>query len=314
MSDLIKIENVKKYYLAYKIGILDRLAGRKPVYVRAVDDVSLEIREGEVMGLIGESGSGKTTLGKLLVTLEPVDSGKFYFMGKEVNNSTINFVRDNVAMVFQNPYSSLNPRLSVREIISEPLGHIDDKRVAETMELVGLNYKEHARKRPRELSGGQVQRVAIARAIVKNAKFIVLDEPTSALDASLQAQVLNLLLDIKSKLGLTYLFITHNMAVAYYVADRIAIMYAGKIVEYGEKEKVFRKPAHPYTQSLMSSIPKMSEKDLKPPSGEVPSLINPPPGCRFNPRCPFAMDICSKKEPPLIDYEGRKVACWLYNK
>ncbi len=314
MSDLVKIENIKKYYLAYKIGILDRLAGRKPVYVRAVDDVSLEIREGEVMGLIGESGSGKTTLGKLLVTLETPDSGKFYFMGKEVNNSTLNFVRNNVAMVFQNPYSSLNPRLSVREIISEPLGHVDDKKVAEAMELVGLNYREHARKRPRELSGGQVQRVAVARAIVKNAKFIVLDEPTSALDASLQAQVLNLLLDLKSKLGLTYLFITHNMAVAYYVADRVAIMYAGKIVEYGEKESVFRKPAHPYTQSLMASIPKMSEKDLKPPSGEVPSLINPPPGCRFNPRCPFAMDICSKKEPPLIDYEGRKVACWLYNK
>ena len=314
MSDLVKIENIKKYYLAYKIGILDRLAGRKPVYVRAVDDVSLEIREGEVMGLIGESGSGKTTLGKLLVTLETPDSGKFYFMGKEVNNSTLNFVRNNVAMVFQNPYSSLNPRLSVREIISEPLGHVDDKKVAEAMELVGLNYREHARKRPRELSGGQVQRVAVARAIVKNAKFIVLDEPTSALDASLQAQVLNLLLDLKSKLGLTYLFITHNMAVAYYVADRVAIMYAGKIVEYGEKESVFRKPAHPYTQSLMTSIPKMSEKDLKPPSGEVPSLINPPPGCRFNPRCPFAMDICSKKEPPLIDYEGRKVACWLYNK
>lgn len=314
MSDLIKIENIKKYYLAYKIGILDRLAGRKPVYVRAVDDVSLEIREGEVMGLIGESGSGKTTLGKLLVTLETPDSGKFYFMGKEVNNSTLNFVRNNVAMVFQNPYSSLNPRLSVREIISEPLGRVDDKKVAEAMELVGLNYREHAHKRPRELSGGQVQRVAVARAIVKNAKFIVLDEPTSALDASLQAQILNLLLDLKSKLGLTYLFITHNMAVAYYVADRVAIMYAGKVIEYGEKENVFRKPAHPYTQSLMTSIPKMSEKDLKPPSGEVPSLINPPPGCRFNPRCPFAMDICSKKEPPLIDYEGRKVACWLYNK
>ncbi|MGC8596444.1 MAG: ABC transporter ATP-binding protein [Thermocladium sp.] len=298
------------------LKIRDLNVGYKTIFgkLNVLSDISLDIDRNEIVGIVGESGSGKTTLGKLLVTLETPDSGKFYFMGKEVNNSTLNFVRNNVAMVFQNPYSSLNPRLSVREIISEPLGHINDKKVAEAMELVGLNYREHARKRPRELSGGQVQRVAVARAIVKNAKFIVLDEPTSALDASLQAQVLNLLLDLKSKLGLTYLFITHNMAVAYYVADRVAIMYAGKIVEYGEKESVFRKPAHPYTQSLMTSIPKMSEKDLKPPSGEVPSLINPPPGCRFNPRCPFAMDICSKKEPPLIDYEGRKVACWLYNK
>jgi peptide/nickel transport system ATP-binding protein len=312
MAPIIKTENLRKYYLAYKIGLLDRLFGKRPAWVRAVDNVSIEIEEGETLGLIGESGSGKTTLGKLLVTLEKPDGGKYYFMGEEVTEDKIPWVRQQVAMVFQNPYSSLNPRMSVKDIISEPLGHFDEGRVREAMEMVGLNYREHGNKRPRELSGGQVQRVAIARAIVKRPRFIVLDEPTSALDASLQAQVLNLLMDLKEELKLTYLFITHNLAVAYYIADRVAIMYAGKVVEYGDVDEVFKKPMHPYTQSLMKSIPTIGRKTLEPPTGEVPSLINPPPGCRFNPRCPYAMDICREREPEMLSVDKRKVACWLY--
>nr|WP_202905270.1 ABC transporter ATP-binding protein [Vulcanisaeta thermophila] len=315
MAPIIKVENLRKYYLAYKIGLLDRLFGKKPAWVRAVDDVSLEIEEGETLGLVGESGSGKTTLGKLLVTLERPDAGKYYFMGREVNEETIPWVRQQVAMVFQNPYSSLNPRLTVKEIISEPLGHFDEDKVREAMEMVGLNYREHGDKRPRELSGGQVQRVAIARAIVKRPRFVVLDEPTSALDASLQAQVLNMLMELKEELKMTYLYITHNIATAYYVSNRVAVMYAGKIVEYGDVDEVFKKPMHPYTQSLMSSVPKIGIKEIEPPTGEVPSLVNPPPGCRFHPRCPFAMDICRREEPPVVEARpGIYVKCWLYVK
>ncbi|MGC8608225.1 MAG: oligopeptide/dipeptide ABC transporter ATP-binding protein, partial [Vulcanisaeta sp.] len=212
-----------------------------------------------------------------LVTLEKPDGGEYYFMGERVTEDKIPWVRQQVAMVFQNPYSSLNPRLTVKEVISEPLGHFDEDKVREAMEMVGLNYKEHSNKRPRELSGGQIQRVAIARAIVKKPRFIVLDEPTSALDASLQAQVLNLLMDLKEQLGLTYLFITHNIAIAYYISDRVAIMYAGKIVEAGNVDEVFKKPMHPYTQLLMKSVPTIGRKELEPPTGEVPSLVNPPP-------------------------------------
>lgn len=315
MSDevIYKVEHLKKYYLAYKRGLLDALFRRPILYVRAVDDVSFETKKGEVLGVVGESGSGKSTLGRLLVTLEKPTEGKIWFLGQEVNKKNEEFLRKHVQMVFQNPYTSLNPRMRVKEIVGEPLGKFDEKAVKEALETVGLDYDYVKDKYPRELSGGQVQRVAIARAIVKKPIFIVLDEPTSALDASVQSQVLNLLVDLQKQFSLTYMFITHNIAVAKYISDRIIVLYAGKIVEEGKTEDVLEKPMHPYTQALEQSVPNLQSKYLKPPEGDVPSLINPPSGCRYHPRCPYAMDICKRKEPPLIPVDGeRKVACWLF--
>ncbi|WP_432517956.1 ABC transporter ATP-binding protein [Saccharolobus islandicus] len=314
MSDnvLYKAVNINKYYLAKKRGILESLAREPPIYVRALDNVSVEIRRGEVLGVVGESGSGKTTLGKVLATLEKPTSGNLFFMGMEVNGHNVNHVRKHIHMVFQNPMSSINPRMKVKDIVKEAMKEKREERIKKVLEEVGLDYNYVKDKYPRELSGGQTQRVAIARALAKEPDFLILDEPTSALDASVQAQILNLLVDLQKERKLTYLFITHNIAVARYISDRVIIMYAGKIVEEGNTKEVISEPMHPYTQSLLSSVPELGKKELKPPSGEVPSLINPPSGCRFNPRCPFAMPICKEKEPPLVEINGRKVACWLY--
>ncbi len=310
---IYKVEHLKKYYLAYKRGILDAIFRRPILYVKAVDDVNLEIYKGETLGVVGESGSGKSTLGKLLVGLERPTDGKIWFMGQEINKRNEEFLRSHVQMVFQNPYTSLNPRMRVKEIVSEPLGKFDEKAVKEALETVGLDYNYVKDKYPRELSGGQVQRVAIARAIIKRPTFIVLDEPTSALDVSIQAQVLNLLVDLQKEYSLTYMFITHNIGVAKYIADRVIILYAGKIVEEGKTDDVLENPMHPYTQGLKQSVPSLQTRYLKPPEGDVPSLINPPSGCRYHPRCPYAMEICKQKEPPLVPVDGdRKVACWLF--
>lgn len=311
-SILYKAINLKKYYLAVKRGLLDVLTRRSPIYVKALDDVSVEIKKGNVLGVVGESGSGKTTLGKILATLEKPTNGKLIYNGVEVNEKNINEVRKHIHMVFQNPATSVNPRMRVRDIVKEPMKVKDENKIKDLLEAVGLEYNYVKDKYPRELSGGQLQRVAIARALAKEPEFIVLDEPTSALDVSVQSQILNLLVDLQKEKGLTYLFITHNIAVTRFIADKIIIMYAGKIVEEGETDEVIREPMHPYTQSLLSSVPEIGKKELKPPSGEVPSLIDPPRGCRFHPRCPFMMEICKSNEPPLIDVNGRKVACWLY--
>ncbi|BDB99412.1 ABC transporter ATP-binding protein [Saccharolobus caldissimus] len=304
-------KSIRKYYASSKIGLLDRLTGKKPLFVKALDDVSITINEGEVLGVLGESGCGKTTLAKILATLEKPTYGELYFMGKNALKNE-EFVRKHVSIVFQNPLLSLNPRLTVEELIYEV--NKNKEEVKKLLDLVGLNYDYVKDKYPNELSGGQAQRVAIARALAKNPSLLILDEPTSALDASVQAQILNLLIDLQKELKITYLFITHNISVAKYISDRLMVLYAGKVVEEGSANDIFEKPLHPYTQGLISSVPKFGVKDLRPPSGEAPSLINPPPGCRFHPRCPFAMQICKVKEPPLLEVEGRKVACWLYTR
>ncbi|ADY02385.1 oligopeptide/dipeptide ABC transporter, ATPase subunit [Vulcanisaeta moutnovskia 768-28] len=321
---IIRTEHLTKVFLAKNYGIINKILMEKPLFVRAVDDVNIEIMKGKTTALVGESGSGKTTLGRLLVTLEYPTSGKIYFHDIDITNvrgRNLQNVRARLQMVFQDPYSSLNPVMRIKDIVGEPLrnrgvkGKELDETVAKIMHEVGLDYSSLATRRPSELSGGQRQRVAIARALITNPEFVVLDEPTSALDASTQAQVLNLLLDLQQRHNLTYLLITHNIAVARYMSDISMIMYMGKIMEIGETGIILKEPLHPYTQALIESVPDIAKPDLKPPTGEVGSLVNPPKGCRFYPRCPFRMDICKEKEPPMIKTEkGIRVSCWLYVK
>jgi len=285
--------------------------------VKAVDDVNIKIQEGEVLALVGESGCGKTTLARLIATLETPTAGDILYSGKKLTKKNLNEIRKEIQMVFQNPFESLDPRATVKAIVTEPLQKLGWRKsqknegVEKVLNLVGLEYN-FAERRPGDLSGGQRQRVAVARAIISTPKIVMLDEPTSALDASVQSQVLNLLLDLRNEFKLTYLFITHNIAVARFISDRMLIMYAGEIVESGPTKQVMSAPKHPYTQALLKSVPSLDTKEVAPPTGEVPSLVNLPPGCRYNPRCPFAMDICRKEDPKPRKVEDEDVACWLY--
>jgi oligopeptide transport system ATP-binding protein len=316
---LMEVKGLKKYF-PVKGGVFQRVKG----FVRAVDDVDLEIKRREVFGLVGESGCGKTTLGRACLRLTEPTSGEIIF--EDVNISNLNLsdmqkMRLNVQMVFQDPFSSLDPRKMVKDIVGEGLvihglakGSELKERVLQNLERVGLK-KEHLYRYAHEFSGGQRQRIGVARALVLNPKFIVLDEPTSALDVSVQAKILNLLLKLQKELGLTYMFISHNLSVIEYMSDRIAVMYVGKIVETGTKLELFENPLHPYTRALFSAIP-IPDPDLKREKiilkGDVPSPLNPPPGCRFHPRCPYAEEFCERKEPELIDVKaGHKVACHL---
>ncbi|MDP7974838.1 MAG: ATP-binding cassette domain-containing protein [TACK group archaeon] len=317
MVELVRTESLRRYFAAEKLGLLEKLAGRKQRYIKAVDDVNVVLNKNETTALVGESGSGKTTLGRMLATLDMPTSGKIFYGGVELNEDALEFVRHKVQIVFQNPYESLDPRMSIRQIIEEALTRYggDDRtgRVKEVLEAVGLNYSDIHYRKARDLSGGQRQRVAVARAMAASPEFIVLDEPTSALDASVQSQVLNLLVQLKKQYGYTYLFITHNMMVARYISDRIYIMYAGKVVEAGLSEEVFTDPFHPYTKLLMESVPSLEPTaKLEAMKGEAPSLLNPPPGCRFSPRCPYAFDRCFKEEPRLHLVGQRLVACHLF--
>ncbi|WP_449461857.1 ATP-binding cassette domain-containing protein [Tardisphaera miroshnichenkoae] len=316
---MVRAVDLTKYFPAEKVGILERLTGKKQRYVRAVDHVDIFLRKGLTTALVGESGSGKTTIGRMLATLETPTSGAIYYGDLALSKQTLPQIRKKVQIVFQNPYESLDPRMSIREIVEEPLVKVKsqekEKRVREVLSAVGLNYDDIYYRKARDLSGGQRQRVAVARAMAASPEFIVLDEPTSALDASVQSQVLNLLVDLREEFGYTYLFITHNMMVARYISDYMYVMYAGKIVETGKTEEVFENPLHPYTKLLLKSVPHLEPgAKLEPMNGEAPSLLNPPSGCRFNPRCPFAMDKCRVQEPPLVDVQGHKVACHLYDK
>lgn len=320
MSEVVfQTRNLKKYFPAIKKGMLDTILRAKIPVIKAVDGVDVSIDMGEILALVGESGSGKSTLGRMLISLESPTDGEIQFMGQPVKGKeSLRRLRRNVQMVFQNPADSLDPRMPVKSIVTEPLSikHLKreekDEKFSSALSLVGLDADTFAYRRPRDLSGGQKQRVALARAIISDPKFVVLDEPTSALDASVQGQVLNLLAQLHDKLSLTYLLITHNIAVARYISDRIAVMYAGRITEIGPTETILREPKHPYTQALLKAVPTLENREIAPPEGEVPSLIDLPTGCRYHPRCPFAKEKCKVSEPPFFASGAIEVACWLY--
>ncbi len=315
---ILDVANLKKYF---------RVRGSLFKKVKAVDGVTFSVYRGETLGVVGESGSGKSTLGRLITKIIEPTGGRIIFNGIDITRlrgrKALEF-RRNVQMVFQDPHTSLNPRMTIASILLEPLEihgvRVDNPEefLSEQLATVGLEPSIMYRY-PHELSGGQKQRVSILRAIVLRPQLVVLDEPTSALDVSVQAQILELLKDLQKINNLTYIFISHDIAVVRYMSNRIAVMYLGKMVEIGDSEAIVKKPMHPYTQLLIDAIPIPDPKIAKTRKrsklqGEPPSPINPPPGCRFHPRCPFAMDICSKKEPPTIDMGSHIVTCWLYEK
>ena len=312
---------LKKYFPAAR-GLA---VGRPRGWIKALDGVSVHVAEGETLGIVGESGSGKTTLAKLILMLERPTAGSLLFDGK----ATASFDRGDLARyrraiqaVFQDPYSSLNPRMRVEHIVAEPLPRDDGlsradarQRVREVLQLVGLS-RDSLALYPHEFSGGQRQRIAIARALVTYPKFIVLDEPVSALDVSIRAQILNLLRGLQDKLGLSYLVISHDLAAARYLANRLTVMYAGQLVETGDCDAVYAEPLHPYTQALLSAalpLHPSARRQRIVLTGEVPNPMSPPTGCRFHPRCPRAMPHCRTAEPAFKEVRpGRFVACHLY--
>lgn len=325
---LLSLQDVKMHF-PVKRSFVEGLVGVKPRYIRAVDGVTLDIQEGEIFVLVGESGSGKTTLGKLSLRVYAPTSGGVLFEGTEIGGlegQELKRFRRSSQMIYQDPVAALNPRVRIGDAIAEPLKFhgIGSKREQRSMALrmmgrVGFEPPEEFYSRfPHELSGGQRQRVVIARALVLGPKFVVADEPVAMLDVSIRAQILKLLLDLKKEMNLTLLIITHDIAIAKYFADHVAIMYLGKIAENGSRAQIFGKAMHPYTQALFSSVPipdpEASRKRMII-QGEIPSAINPPRGCRFNPRCPFVFERCRIDEPELIEREpGHLVACHLYDK
>jgi oligopeptide/dipeptide ABC transporter ATP-binding protein len=320
MNEILIVNDLVKYF-PLSAGLVDRLRGKRPANVHAVDGVTFSLQNNETLGLVGESGSGKTTLGRAVLMLDPPTSGQVTFDGRvisELRGEALRQTRKKMQIVFQNPNSSLDPRARVKDIIAEPLRafEYDKESLNENLlrVLTAVNLPEDSlTKLPHEFSGGQRQRIAIARALILDPKFIVLDEPTSALDSSIQAQILNLLRGLQEKMKLSYLFITHNVSVVKYMADRVAVMYAGKLVEVGRTRDIVDHPLHPYTSALISSVPPL-DPEVKaegvPLGGEVPSARNPPKGCRFNPRCPYAKEVCRKEEPELREVvQGRYSAC-----
>lgn len=322
-QEILRVENLKKYFPVEK-SFLEKLLARTRNFVRAVDGVTFSVLRGEVFTLAGESGCGKTTTGKIILGLIPPTSGRIFFKDREITSlkpEELRLLRRKIQIIFQDPYASFNPRMKIGDAVGHPLeihgmasGEEKGKRVLSMLERVGLTPPEKFMELyPHQLSGGQRQRAAIARSLILNPEFIVADEPVSMIDVSLRTTIIDLMLDLKKELQLTYLFITHDLAVAKYISDRIAIMYLGKIVEMGSKDEIFSNPLHPYTQALLSAIPvpnperKRKTIELK---GEVPSAIKIPTGCRFHPRCPFTKKICMEEEPELrIISTDHFVAC-----
>ena len=325
---LVDVQNLKKWF-PVRMGLFQSIIGRRQLYVRAVDGISFNIKKGEIFGLAGESGSGKTTTGRVLLRLTKPTGGRIFFEGKDIaamKDKELKPIRRKMQIIFQDPYESLDPRKIIYSIVEEPLnihgiiGKAAEERVYKVMEEVQLIPPEQFLFRfPHELSGGQRQRVAVARALVLNPEFIVADEPVSMLDVSIRAEILKLMVNLRDKYNVAFLYITHDLALARHVCDRIAIMYLGKIMEMGSTDVVLRNPLHPYTKALIAAVPipdptsRRVEVVLK---GEIPSPVNPPPGCRFHTRCPVMMgEICRREEPPLTEIEkGHYVACHLYSK
>ena len=322
-DEILRVERLKKYFPVEK-SFLERLLARTRSYVKAVDDISYSINKGEVFTLAGESGCGKSTTGKLIVRLVSPTSGRIFFNETDImdmSKEEFRLCRRRLQIIFQDPYASLNPRMKIGRAVGHPLeihglakGAEEKERVLEILQRVGLTPPEQfIGLYPFQLSGGQRQRAAMARALILAPEFIVADEPVSMIDVSLRTTIIDLMLELRKDLGLTYLFITHDLAIAKYISDRIAIMYLGKIVEMGEKQEIFSNAIHPYTQALMAAIPvpnperKRTSGELK---AEVPSAINIPSGCRFHTRCPYAEEKCKEVEPELITVKpGHLVAC-----
>lgn len=330
-APVLDIKNLKKYF-----SVRSNFFSRQKGYVRAVDDVSLTVGQGETVGLVGESGCGKTTLGRCVVRLYEPSSGEIFFRHNAVtggetsglgdmidlaqlSSNELRSVRRDVQMIFQDPFSSLNPRRTVFDTISEPLkannlaaGTALEERVIHLMDIVGLQTR-YLRRYPHAFSGGQRQRIGIARALATNPKLIVADEPVSALDVSIQAQILNLLKDLQNEFNLSYLFVAHDLSVVQYIADRVAVMYVGRLVEMARTKELFAAPKHPYTEALLSAVP-ISEPDMEREriklEGEIPNPADPPPGCYFHPRCRYVQERCRTDTPELIEiHPGHVVAC-----
>jgi len=321
-SSILEVQNLAKYY-PVRGAIGSAVIKREKLWVKAVDDVSFTLGFNETLGLVGESGSGKTTLGRAVLMLDPPTRGAISFKGQNITKlkgEHLRLIRREMQIVFQDPMSSLDPRQRLKDIVLEPLHAFEKyiknqdqrKLLSETLASVGL-HEDNLMRFPHQFSGGQRQRIAIARALILNPEFIVLDEPTSALDSSIQTQILNLLRRLQVQRKLSYLFISHNVNVVKYMADRIAVMYCGKIIEVGRTRDVVERPLHPYTIALISSVPLPDpEKAIneKPLQGEIPSPVNVPSGCRFHPRCPYAKDICRSNQPELIEADsGHWSAC-----
>jgi len=317
---LVEVSDLKKFF-SMKTTLLG-----PPSYLKAVDNVSFTIKKGETLGLVGESGCGKTTVGRTLIRLYNPTDGVFHFGGKNVfafKGKQMLVIRRKIQMIFQDPYASLNPRMTVGDIVGEPLDIHNlaksaqrTRRVRELLDRVGL-LPEHANRFPHEFSGGQRQRIGIARALAVEPSFIILDEPISALDVSIQAQVVNMLENLQQDMGLTYLFIAHDLSMVRHISDRVAVMYLGRIMEIADSVDIYEKPQHPYTKALLSAVP-IPDPDLEAKKkriileGDVPSPIKPPSGCRFRTRCAQAQEICEQQEPELREIDiGHQVACHL---